>query len=81
VPVGVKILFTSFALLVLPFVLYAVRPNQRRAVGTRFWILGARDPVRRLIYRENGLPHSYTWKLALGWFAFWLVILWVLPNG
>jgi hypothetical protein len=80
VPVGVKILFTAFVLVVGSLMLYAIRPSQTRGIGTRFWRGGACDPLRRLLYRENGLPHSYTWKIALAVFTVWLLVLWLVPS-
>jgi len=80
VPVGVKMLFGSFALLLLPFVIYALRPSQTRPVGSRWWRGGTSDPVRRLLFKENGLPRRYSWALAVGWFSLWLAVLWLLPN-
>ena len=77
---GVKAIFAVFALVVFPFVIYAVRPGQTRPVGEKWWRLGAADPMRRLLYRPDGLPHRHTWLLVTVWFGLWFTLLWFLPD-
>ena len=79
-PVSVKILLSSVALVMLPFVVYALRPGQTRPAGAEWWRLGARDPLRRVLYRDNGLPRLHSWIIAVAWFALWIAILWLLPS-
>jgi hypothetical protein len=81
VPVGIKLIFSSLAVLLLPFVVYALRPGQTRTDDARWWRGGAADPMRRLLFREDGLPRRYSWAIAVGWFALWLTVLWLIPSS
>lgn len=80
-PFEIKLAFMVFALVVLPLLLWALRPSQSKAVSPKWFRLGSGDPMFRILFRPDGKPYRFTWALTVGWFALWLVLIWVIPTA
>jgi len=79
-PLAIKLLFTAFALTVVPLALWVLRPSQSKAVSPKWFRLGPADPMFRALFRPDGKPSRFTWALVVGWVALWLVLVWVVPT-
>jgi len=81
VPTGVKVIFTVASVAILPFVLWSLRPSQKRAVSSSWFRLGSKDPVFYGLFRSDGTPRKYSWVFTIAWFAIFLGIVWMLPTS
>ena len=78
-PIGAKVIFTVAATLVLPFVLWALRPGQPRQVSSRWFKLGENDPFYYGLFNSDGRPRRYTWLGVLMFNLIFLCIVWLIP--
>jgi hypothetical protein len=79
-PLSIKLLFTAFALTMSAILVWVLRPSQPKSVGSKWFRLGARDPVFRVLFLESGRPRKFSWLLTLVWFVLWLALVWSIPS-
>jgi hypothetical protein len=74
----VKIIFTVFGVVVGLWI-WLVRPGPSNAGPDWLWAgWGKRNPIRWLVFREDGSYRRYAKAGILLWFVAYLAILWLL---
>ena len=53
------------AFVVLAFAAWSLRPQQSRAVSSRWFIGGKEDLFFQLLFNANGMPRKYAWCAPL----------------
>jgi hypothetical protein len=81
VPIVVKVIFTIAALGMLPFVLWSIRPSQKRAVSSSWFRLGSNDPFYHVLFQPDGTPKKHSWLFPLVLFAVFTGIVWLAPTS
>lgn len=44
------------------------------------WSGGKNDPIRRMLYTQDGSHHPEMKPLITLWFAVWLLVIWILAS-
>lgn len=80
-PQDVKLVFVSIAMLLLPLLLWVLRPRQCHPVSPRWFVGGQSDLLYRLVFTEQGLPRRWAWLGVLLWHAVFLLVVWLIPAA
>jgi len=77
-PIGIKILFTSF-IVILGIVIIFINPKNIVPFRSDFWRRGENDPIRKLLFKTDGKPRKYLKHSILLWFLLAAILIWSLP--
>ena len=77
-PLEIKIVFSVAITLLLPLLLWSIRPSQTKSVNPNWFCLGKNDPFFFGIFKRDGRPRKYTWAAISLIFLIFLVMTWTI---
>lgn len=77
--VATRLLSSILVFGLLALAAWILRPDQSRAVSTRWFRGRERDSLFRLLFDAAGRPRRYAWCVPIVWALVWIAVLWVLP--
>jgi hypothetical protein len=79
-PHGLRVFFTVSAVVILGAVAWTLRPSQPKAVSSRWFRLGSKDPFSYGIFNAAGYPHRFAWCVPVVIGVLFIVVVWLAPE-
>lgn len=75
-PYQIKLVFTVAAIILLPLILWSIRPSQMKPVDPKWFSLGKKDPFFFGTFKSDGTPRKFTWVAVLLIFFIFILFIW-----
>ena len=79
-PLELRAIFSTVAIVVMSAASWTLRPSQPRAVHNLWFRLGYKDPLFYGIFNSKGFPRRYSWVAPLIVGALFIAVVWLVPR-